>query len=75
MPIYYLVLETFKEPIEIGTESFNNFWCAQGWKILNRKIKNSDISNIKIIDSNSKKYSIREFLSNLYDRKINIIEQ
>ena len=76
--VYYLLLksddesDTIYEPNMIGEDSFDVFYPALGFSLLNRIInqKPEMLEQIQIIDEQKKNYTITEFLDKLEKWKI-----
>ena len=74
MLTFYLKFHDINDPIKIGTESFDNFWCDQGWDVFIDRIHKTKVEGFEIIDNTAKKYSPVEFVEYLKKKKLNIIE-
>lgn len=72
MSTYYLTFKNDAQYIEIGETSFNNFWTAQGFKILNKIINETPeaINEMIIKNEQGKEISITEFLDKIGNLKI-----
>ena len=72
---FYLKALSNKEPIEIGTESFDNFWCSDGWYSLNKIINNNEnLEQFEVINEKGFKQTIEDFIIYLVDKQLNMIE-
>ena len=75
MLTFYIKFRKLNDPVEIGTESFTNFWCNDGWyHIVETVSKKENLNEFEIIDNNNKKYSLKEFLTYLKTNKLNVIQ-
>jgi len=74
---FYLKFRNLDDPVKVGTESFSNFWCDEGWYFLINRIKNDEDFGedlIGIFDNTGKKYTIIELLDYLKLKDLNMIE-